>query len=122
MATALRAGFEEIEPEFAESRAPQEPVGTGRSFPLAPALGEGVNFSASSRPASRVDLLLPICLAAIPAASPLIDSCEFGLRQFRNDIQPAEHYLAGFAIKRNPVTFLDLPSRNFCVTSSFVYS
>ena len=76
MATALRAGFEEIEPEFAESRAPQEPVGTGRSFPLgATVLGEGVNFSAFSRPASRVDLLLPICLAAIPAASPLIDSC-----------------------------------------------
>ena len=32
--TALRAGFEEIEPEFAESRASQGPVDTGRSFPL----------------------------------------------------------------------------------------
>ena len=57
--TALRAGFEEIAPEFAESRAPQGPVDTGRSFPLgATVLGDGVNFSVFSRQASRVDLLL----------------------------------------------------------------
>jgi isoamylase len=59
VATALRAGFEEMESEFAEFRAPQEPVGAGRSFPLgATVLGDGVNFSVYSRQASRVDLLL----------------------------------------------------------------
>ena len=57
--TALRAGFEEIEPEFAESRASQRLVDRGRSFPLgATVLAEGVNFSVFSRQASRVDLLL----------------------------------------------------------------
>jgi isoamylase len=48
-----------MESEFAEFRAPQEPLGTGRSFPLgATVLGDGVNFSVYSRQASRVDLLL----------------------------------------------------------------
>ena len=57
--TALRAGFEEIEPEFAESRASQRLVDRGRSFPLgATVLAGGVNFSVFSRQASRVDLLL----------------------------------------------------------------
>ena len=57
--TVLRAGFEELEPEFAGFRAPQEPVGTGRSFLLgATVFGDGVNFSVYSRQASRVDLLL----------------------------------------------------------------
>ena len=57
--TALPAGFEEIEPEFAESRASQRLVDRGRSFPLgATVLAEGVNFSVFSRQASRVDLLL----------------------------------------------------------------
>ena len=57
--TAVGAGFREIEPEFADSRAPQDLLGTGRSFPLgATVLGEGVNFSVFSRQASRVDLLL----------------------------------------------------------------
>ena len=57
--SALRAGFEEIEPEFAESRASQRLVESGRSFPLgATALAGGVNFSVFSRQASRVDLLL----------------------------------------------------------------
>ena len=57
--TAAHAGFEEIEPEFAKSRAQQRPVDTGRSFPLgATVLAEGVNFSVFSRQASRVDLLL----------------------------------------------------------------
>jgi len=56
--TALRAGFEEIEPD-AESRASQRLVDRGRSFPLgATVLAEGVNFSVFSRQASRVDLLL----------------------------------------------------------------
>ncbi|MGC2204042.1 MAG: isoamylase, partial [Stellaceae bacterium] len=59
VATALRAGLEEIAPEFAEPRAAQGPVHTGRSFPLgATVLREGVNFSVFSRQASRVDLLL----------------------------------------------------------------
>ena len=57
--TALRAGFEEIEPEFGESRASQRLVDRGRSFPLgATVLAEGVNFSVFSRQASQVDLLL----------------------------------------------------------------
>ena len=57
--TALRAGFEEIEPEFAGSRASQRLVDRGRSFPLgATVLAGGVNFSVFSRQASRVDLLL----------------------------------------------------------------
>ncbi len=57
--TALRAGFEEIEPEFAGSRASQRLVDRGRSFPLgATVLAEGVNFSVFSRQASQVDLLL----------------------------------------------------------------
>ena len=59
VATARRAGSEEMESEFAEFRAPQEPVGAGRSFPLgATVLGDGVNFSVYSRQASRVDVLL----------------------------------------------------------------
>ena len=54
--TALRAGFEEMGSKLAD---PQEPLGTGRSFPLgATVLGEGVNFSVFSRQATRVDLLL----------------------------------------------------------------
>ena len=57
--TALRVGFEDIEPDFAEFRASQGPVDTGRSFPLgATVLAEGVNFSVFSRQASRLDLLL----------------------------------------------------------------
>ena len=57
--TALRTAFEEIEPEFAESRASQRLVDRGRSFPLgATVLAGGVNFSVFSRQASRVDLLL----------------------------------------------------------------
>jgi isoamylase len=57
--TGLRASFEEIEPEFAESGASQRLVDRGRSFPLgATVLAEGVNFSVFSRQASRLDLLL----------------------------------------------------------------
>jgi hypothetical protein len=53
----LREGFEEMESELAES--PQEPLDSGRSFPLgATVTGDGVNFSVFSRQASRVDLLL----------------------------------------------------------------
>jgi isoamylase len=52
----LRAGFEEMGSKLAD---PQEPLGTGRSFPLgATVLDEGVNFSVFSRQATRVDLLL----------------------------------------------------------------
>ena len=55
----LREGFEEMESELAESRTPQEPLDSGRSFPLgATVTGDGVNFSVFSRQASRVDLLL----------------------------------------------------------------
>ena len=66
----LRASFQEVGSDFAESKAPQEgapaavcPTAavsrTGRSFPLgATVLGDGVNFSVYSRQASRVDLLL----------------------------------------------------------------
>ena len=55
----LREGFEEMESELAESRTPQEPSDSGRSFPLgATVTGDGVKFSVFSRQASRVDLLL----------------------------------------------------------------
>src|SRR6516165_8233487 len=66
----LRASFQEVGSDSAESKAPQEGApaavcptaavsNTGRSFPLgATVLGDGVNFSVFSREASRVDLLL----------------------------------------------------------------
>jgi isoamylase len=66
----MRAGRQELRPDFAKLQAPLErpPVALcaaraasdkGRSFPLgATVLGDGVNFSVFSREASRVDLLL----------------------------------------------------------------